>query len=146
MKFAGYYVDFSSAIEKKDETEQISIDSLVSLDPRITADVLALIKKNPLFVATEHVKQGATQDELAIQGEKKKEYEAVLKGLFIRSTKKHLHVLGIIFINGEKLYIVMHNNSGFYPFQLRQDAVHGRFDKPIMLPHPIKFRAMHHCV
>ncbi len=149
MKFAGYYVDFSSPIvqenssiiqengiivqENKTSDKNI-LDCLLLLDPRITPDVLEVIKKHPLFVATEHVRQGVTQDELSIHAEKKKECMAVLKSIYTRSTKKHLHVLGVIFINGEKLHIVMYNDSKVYPFQLKLDVLHGRFGKPIMLP------------
>ena len=155
MKFAGYYVDFSHQIIEEKNQEDVSdelqniatIDTILQIDPqRMTPDVLELIKKNPLFVATEHVRQGVTHDELSISASKKTEYCAILKGIFIRSTKKQLHVLGLIHINGEKLYIVMYNNSKIYPFQLRQDAVHGRFGKPIMLPDSINQTQIQMCI
>ena len=153
-RYAGYCVDFNTLVEEKKidaleiDPPLLPIDSLILLDnkeKRITTDVISRIKETPIFVAVEHARQGSTSDELLMWKNKKPEYDAILKGILIHSTKKYLHILGYIFINGEQLHIVMYNNSSIHNFELKKRAVLGHFGKPIPLPTPIKFKCIPHC-
>ena len=144
MRSAGYCVDFSKSTEETPDP-LLSLDCLLSLEIHITSDIIAQIKAKPIFVAAEHVRQGASSDELLMWKTKKTEYDAILKGILIHSTKKHLHVLGQIFINGAQLHIVMYSNSLRQNFELKKGALRGEFGKPIPLPNPIKFKCIPYC-
>ncbi len=147
MIFAGYYVNFDQQImeEKKIEDTEVTLDCCLLLDERITVEVIASIKEKLMFVATEHSRQGATQEELSMWKNKRTEYVVILKGILIHSTKKQLHVLGLISINGEQLHICMYNNSSRHPFDLKKGALRGEFGKTIHLPKTIKFKCIPYC-
>lgn len=162
LVYAGYYVDFSQQIveDKKMDSTDPTTDSttdpaaneispfdsfLTSLDPEyhhITPEIIKLIKEKPCIVATKHINQGCSQEELLLWKSKKSTY-AVLKGIKVHSTKKQLHhILGEISINGEKLHIVMYNDSSLAPFSIKMHALRSYF-KP--LPQTLKFKCMPFC-
>lgn len=119
---------------------------LESLDPHhhITSDIIKLIKRAPCFVATKHIRQGCGQNELTIWQNKNAAYEAVLRGIKIESTKKQLqYILGEISINGEKLHIVMYNNTTQAPFSIKMNSLNSKF---VPLPQTMKFKCVPHCL
>jgi hypothetical protein len=154
----GYLVDFNQLIpgdnvgnngdkgqDDDKESDDKSFDQVLgSMDPWITQDVIQSIRKNPCFVAIKHVSQGCGQDDLMIWKSRKTQYHAVLRGIKVVSTKKKLqHILGEIMINGQRLHVVMYNDSHIPPFTLKMHALR---DTMIPWPIPMKFKCITWCI
>ena len=117
------------------------IDVIAQLSPLITSDVLDDIKRKPKMVATKHVRQDGRQNvKVWFDSRQGKFYEGILKGIYIKKTAKHLFITSSMLFNGEKLIVVIYNDSTLPPFKLKMETQHGVFGPMIPLAESIKVK------